>query len=148
MGCCEGERKGGVRQGVRISGRHYLSRESPGSKTMKITWKRMYKNEQAALASSINLTQARVAWEEGPSIGKMSPSDWPVACLGSVFTINDWSGRSSPLWAVTPLSNGPGLSKESKLSKPWRASQSVTFFQGLCFSSNQFPPGSCFEFLF
>lgn len=54
----------------------------------------------------VNLTQARVTWEGGPSAEEQPPPDCPVGLsLGGIFLINDQCRRSQP----TLRSAFPGL---------------------------------------
>lgn len=57
-----------------------------------------------------NLTQARVIWEEGISVEKMSPSDRSVGKSVGVFSRLIINVRGpSPQWVEPPWAGGPRL---------------------------------------
>jgi len=71
--------------------------------------------------------QARVIWEEGNSVVKMPPSDYPVG-MGCISLINDWCRGAQPSEQVTmgairkPAEQATG-SKPVSSTAPWPPTQ-------------------------
>lgn len=80
------------------------------------------------------------AWEEGASVEEQPLSNrltcWPVSWVLS-WLMTDVEGPTL-LRAGTPLGRWPLCESESRLSKPWEASQQTVLF---CGSTSVFAPG-------
>jgi hypothetical protein len=76
----------------------------------------------------VNLTQARVIWEEGTRTEKVSPPDWPMACGAFFLDRMIHVELPSLMWAVPPLGSWHWARHEEQIRKqhpPWPLYQSL-----------------------
>lgn len=74
----------------------------------------------------------------GTSIWKIPPFNWPMEM--PVRNFLDWWRRPSSLWLVPFLGWLSWTLSQSRLSKPWRASQTLAHLHDLCFRSHHQAP--------